>query len=183
MSADAHAVVEGMREHPANATIQRKACARLLDLTPSVESAEFQRIQRENGEAWKEMDRKYRELASAGVIDVVCQAISTQPAEVAATGCRILRFLARIDANMVQIAALGGIETLLKAMEEHPAHSVVQEEACAALLNLGTSNRDMQQRIKRAGAAEQVGRAMAASNATDDTKKWGQILLDRLANT
>jgi len=93
-----------MREHPANAAIQRKACARLLDLTPSVQGAEFQRIRCETG-------------------------------------------------------------------------------ACAALLNIGTSNRDRQQRIKRAGAAEQVGRAMAASNATDDTKKWGQMLLDRLANT
>jgi len=264
-------VVERMREHPTNATIQQQACARLLNLTPSVGDAAFQRILSEDGEAWKEMDRKYRELASAGVIDVVCQAISTQPAEVAATGCRILRFLARSRDNQAQIAglggiealvtvmkehwhpahagvqeeacatlrnltvnadnrgkiaaqwgieallkamdehpahagvqeqacwalrnlaanadiqvniaALGGIEALLKAMEEHPAHAGVQEQACAALLNIGTSNRDRQQRIKRAGAAEQVGRAMAASNATDDTKKWGQMLLDRLANT
>ena len=74
-SAEARAVVEGMREHPANAAIQRKACARLLDLTPSVEGAEFQRIRGENGGEWMEMDRKYRELASAGVIEVVCQGI------------------------------------------------------------------------------------------------------------
>ena len=98
--ADAGAIVEAMREHPASAAIQRKGCARLLDLTPSVESAEYQRIRGENGGEWMEMDRKYRELASAGVIDVVCQALSTQPAEVAATGCRILVFLARSDANL-----------------------------------------------------------------------------------
>ena len=94
-SAGARAVVEAMREHPAHAAIQRKGCARLLDLTPSVEGAEFQRIWGENGGERMEMDRKYRELASAGVIDVVCQALSTQPAEVAATGCRVLTFLAR----------------------------------------------------------------------------------------
>ena len=85
--------------------------------------------------------------------------------------------------NKVKVAALGGIQALLKAMDEHPESVDVQEQACAALLNIGTSNGDRQQRIKRAGAAEQVGRAMAASNATDDTKKWGQMLLDRLANT
>ena len=97
--------------------------------------------------------------------------------------CAALRNLAAHADSHFKIAALGGIDALLKAMEEHPAHAGMQEEACAALLNMGTSNRDMQQRIKRAGAAEQVGRAMAASNATDDTKKWGQMLLDRLANS
>jgi hypothetical protein len=103
--------------------------------------------------------------------------------EVQEQACWALRNLAANADIQVNIAALGGIDDLLKAMEEHPAHAGVQEQACAALLNIGTSNRDRQQRIKRAGAAEQVGRAMAASNATDDTKKWGQMLLDRLANT
>jgi len=28
---------------------------------------------------------------------------------------------------------------------------------------------------------EHVRRAMAAANATEDTKKWGQVLLDKLA--
>jgi len=92
------------------------------------------------------MDRKYRELASAGVIDVVCQAISTQPAEVAATGCRILRFLARSRDNQAQIAGLGGIEALVTAMKEHPAHAGVQEEACATLRNL-TVNADNRGKI------------------------------------
>ena len=115
-SAGARAVVEAMREHPAHAAIQRKGCARLLDLTPSVEGAEYQRIRGENGGEWTEMDRKYRELASAGVIDVVCQALSTQPAEVAAMGCRILVFLACSHANQVQIARLGGIQALLAGL-------------------------------------------------------------------
>ena len=40
---------------------------------------------------------------------------------------------------------------------------------------------NLQRRIKATGAKDQVRRAMAAANATDDTKKYGQMLLDKLA--
>jgi len=80
----------------------------------------------------------------------------------------------------VQIARLGGIEALLTAMKELPAHPEVQQQACLALYNLSLSPESRAQ-IARLGAEEQVRRAMAAANATEDTKKWGQVLLDRLA--
>jgi hypothetical protein len=159
-SAGARAVVEAMREHPAHAAIQRKGCARLLDLTPSVEGAEYQRILRENGGEWMEMDRKYRELASAGVIDVVCQALSTQPAEVAATGCRVLTFLARSDANLGLIARLGGIEALVTAMQGHATDPGVQEWACRALVNLTVNNAENQVKISNLGGIEAILKAM-----------------------
>ena len=38
-------------------------------------------------------------LASAGVIDVVCQAIPAHSSEVTCAGCRILRLLARDPEN------------------------------------------------------------------------------------
>ena len=82
----------------------------------------------------------------------------------------------------MKIAKLGGIELILKAMKDHPTITGVQEQAYGALLNIGRSNRDLQQRIKRAGAEEEVRRAMAASNATEEVKGIGQELLDRLAN-
>ena len=37
-------------------------------------------------------------------------------------------------------------------------------------------------KISKLGSKDQVRRAMAAANATEDTKKWGQKLLDRLAS-
>ena len=42
---------------------------------------------------------------------------------------------------------------------------------------------NFQQRIKKGGGEEQIRRAMAAANATENTvtKKWGQVLLDKLA--
>ena len=49
------------------------------------------------------------------------------------------------------------------------------------LLIIGWSNKDLQKQIKRAGAEALVSRAMEASNAASETKKRGQMLLDRLA--
>ena len=67
-------------------------------------------------------------------------------------------------------------------MKDHPTIAVVQQQACWALLNIGWSNRDLQQRIKSAGAEQEVRKAMSASNATAKAKEKGQQLLDRLAN-
>ena len=77
-------------------------------------------------------------------------------------------------------ANLGGIEALLKAMKDHPTITEVQQQACAALYNL-SGNAENKVKISNLGAEEHVRRAMAAANATEDTKKWGQWLLDRLA--
>ena len=38
--------------------------------------------------------------------------------------------------NQIKIAALGGIEALLKAMGEHPTHAEVQACTCWAMCNL-----------------------------------------------
>ena len=96
--------------------------------------------------------------------------------------CGALCNLAANPENQVKIAKLGGIELILKVMKDHPTIAGVQEYACYALLHIGWSNRDLQQRIKKEGAEQEVRKAMSASNATADTKKWGQQLLDRLAN-
>ena len=65
-------------------------------------------------------------------------------------------------------------------MKDHPAHPGVQEKACAALLNL-SGNAENKVKIANLGASDPVRRAMAAANATENTKEWGQMLLDRLA--
>ena len=50
-----------------------------------------------------------------------------------------------------------------------------------ALGNIGWSDKALQKSIKDAGAEEMLRAAVARSNATKDTKKWGQKLLDKLS--
>jgi hypothetical protein len=79
------------------------------------------------------------------------------------------------------IARLGSIEAILKAMKELLHRRGVQEQACGALDNLAFNNAENKMKISKLGAKDQVRRAMAAANATENTKKYGQRLLDKLA--
>ncbi len=72
------------------------------------------------------------------------------------------------------------MEAIVQAMGAHRGGEGLQSEGCCALLNLGRSNRDIQQRIKRAGAEEAVQRAMSSPDATALTKESGQELLSLL---
>ena len=173
---DIPALVQIMGRFPAHAGIQAKGCETILSLTPSAVGDEWRAIWGEDGERWKRMDEQYKALASAGVIGVVCRAISIN-ASVAATACRILWFLARSDDNQVKIAEQGGIRALLDAMRNHSSHAGVQEAGCWALLGVGWSNQDLQRQIKEAGGEAAVRSAMSASNATPNTQEMGQALL------
>ena len=82
----------------------------------------------------------------------------------------------------VKIGAEGGVEAIVQAMGGHPGSGVLQRYCCGALGTLGQSNRDIQQRIKRAGAEEAVQRAMASPDAYASTKEQGQALLSVLRN-
>ena len=58
-------------------------------------------------------------------------------AGVQAQACAALNNLAASnDANMVKVAALGGIEAILKAMGTHTHNADVQKQACGALGSL-----------------------------------------------
>ena len=65
-------------------------------------------------------------------------------------------------------------------MREHHANAAVMEQAMRALCNIGWSDEALQKRIKDAGAEPLVRAAVAASDATDVTKKEGQMLLGKL---
>ena len=84
------------------------------------------------------------------------------------------------DANRARIAAAGGIEAVVRVMGEHQANAAVMQDACWALGNIGWSDEALQKRIKDAGAEPLVRAAVAAPDATDNTKKYGQRLLDKL---
>ena len=82
--------------------------------------------------------------------------------------------------NKVLIAKAGGIPLILAALDNHAEHADVAQWACSALCNIGWSDKALQ-KIKDAGAVKLVRAAVGRSDATADTKKWGQQLLTRLA--
>ena len=92
------------------------------------------------------------------------------------------RPLIRAAHSPLEIARLGGIQAHVTAIKEHPTHAVVQEEACGTLLTLAAGDDENRAQITGGGGGEeQVRRAKAAANTTENTKKWGQMLLNRLA--
>jgi hypothetical protein len=102
---DVASIVNGMLKFSDDEAVQKAACRSLLNLTPSVEGDEYQKIRSQDGEAWAQMQREYRALASAGVLNRVRRAISVPSAEVACAGCRILKLLARDDKNQRKIGS------------------------------------------------------------------------------
>ena len=102
---DVASIVNGMLKFSDDEAVQKAACRSLLNLTPSVEGDEYQKIRSQDGEAWAQMQREYRALASAGVVDEARRAIFAHSAEIASAGCRILRLLARDDENRHKIGA------------------------------------------------------------------------------
>ena len=72
-----------------------------------------------------------------------------------------------------------GIEAVVAAMKAQKVSVPVQEYACLALWSLAAQG-SLRQRIKTAGGVECVKHAVNASNATADTKSWGNDLLDKL---
>ena len=94
--------------------------------------------------------------------------------------CWALSKLVYVGHNSAAVAAAGGIEALVRVMGEHQANAAVMENACFALYNIGRSDEALQKRINDAGAEPLVRAAVAAPDATDATKEYGQKLLDKL---
>ena len=63
------------------------------------------------------------------------------------------------------------------SMKQHPTFPAVRR-AGRCSTSPSTENKV---KISALGVWERVGRAMGAANATENTKKWGQELLNRLA--
>jgi hypothetical protein len=130
-----------------------------------------------------EVPDKAAAVVKAGGIEAVLAAGAKHcgSAQVAEQVCSVLRILAyHGDENEAAVAAAGGIEAVVRALGEHQANAAVMEEACGALFNIGWSDQALQKRIKDAGAEPLVRAAVAAPDASEDTKEEGQELLDRL---
>ena len=157
------ALLEAMSAHTSNADVQHYGCGALFILALN--------------------DSNQVKIAKEGGIKALLEAMSahTSNANVQHHGCWALLNLAMNDNNQVKIAEEGGIKAVLEAMSAHTSNANVQHQGCGALLNIGSSMRENQKLIKDAGGEGAVKRAMEASNATSDTKKNGQALLDRLS--
>ena len=118
--------------------------------------------------------------AAVAVVRVMGEHHAT--AAVMEAACGALTNLAKLDDDqaLARIAAAEGIEAVVRVLGEHQANAAVMEAACGALFNIGWSDEALQKRIKDAGAEPLVRAAVAAPDATDDTKEEGQMLLAKL---
>jgi len=84
-------------------------------------------------------------------------------------------------ARTAQIIALGGMERMIMAMDNHPDGGLgVCYEAVSALQRMSLAGQEAQERLAALGVAARVRAAMAAPDVSEYTTKNGQQLLDVL---
>jgi len=88
--------------------------------------------------------------------------------------------LAHNDDNQVKIAALGGIQAILKAMGAHADNAEVQEEACGALKSLAANSAN-KVKIATLGGVEAIHNAMGAHPDVDGVQEQACGALYNLA--
>lgn len=138
---DAVAVLRVMAAHPFEEGIQRTGCRAILKLMPCTEAAEYRAVAEHGGAAWLSLQREYRSLARAGVMEGVLAAAAAHrdSAEVQEDMCRVVLCLSR---PAVELGEAGGewdkVGAVMAAMGAHAGHEEVQEVACGALRNLAS---------------------------------------------
>jgi len=143
------------------------------------------------------------QIARAGGIEQVLAAMAAHQmaVELQQEACWALRNLAADDNVAAKIAESGGIERVVAAMVANPSAVEVQKCACGMLVILSQKKRSVWcmlfdvflsgtfsagervvhvRRIKTAGGVECVLQAIVATDAAEDTKKWGRQLLNDL---
>ena len=80
------------------------------------------------------------------------------------------------------IAAAGGVEAVLRAMEAHAEAATVLEKACFVLAALAFENSPIQGAIVAAGGLVAVVRALGTHSAEVKVQEWGLRALYNLAN-
>lgn len=105
-----------------------------------------------------------RSFGEAGVCEVVVPTMRAFPAEasVAAEGCWSIRNLAIDDGLAALLASFEACSAVVTAMASFPAHRATQEQAAAAIVNLGGNNRELKRALATAGATGAVLSAMRA---------------------
>jgi hypothetical protein len=139
------AIVSGMKEHPADESIQELGCAALRNLGSGADAATKAGI------------------SAGGGILVVVHAMRRHKAAPAVQeqGLRALRNLAK-DSTGNKVAIAGTVPVIIEAMANHGAVEAVQREGCATLRNLSVSA-DNQVAIAACGGVPAITSALAAS--------------------
>lgn len=142
------AVVNAMRNHPNEPTVQGKACSAFIALSPA--------------EGLREVS-----FAASGAITSIVTAMKTHlhDATIQEEACKALQSIiaAGGSESATVVACVGGFSSLVHALAAHPHDSFVQIEACLAL-ELLTSFYDKYERHEQ---IEQLLQA-AAANYPDD---------------
>lgn len=103
-----------------------------------------------------------RAFGEAGVCEVIVPVMRAFPEEpgVAGEACWSIRNLAIDDSLATILASYEACQAVVGAMSGFPTHRATQEQAAAAIVNLGGNNRDLKRALAAAGATRTVLAAM-----------------------
>ena len=164
-------LLAGLKNHAKDADVVKRACWVLFNLASNNDSNKIL-IEQAGGIYWL-LQALENHAKDAGVVEGACRALANLSDNDDDDQIAIVN-------NKVLIAAADGIPLILAGLNNHAKHAGVGEAVCAALCNIGSSDKALQKTIKDAGAEKSVGTAVRWSGATENTKIWGQKLLDLL---
>ena len=162
------AALAAMSAHAAERAVQAAACGMLASLGD------------DDSPRAKAIRAKFAELGAVARIMGVLDAFP-RDRELVAAAVHVLGLVSTGTAGTAQIIALGGIERVLMAMDNHPDGGRGVCNRAVFFLNITSlSSPEATQRLVALGAAARVRGAMAAPDAYALTTKFGQELHDRL---
>jgi len=162
------ATLAAMSAHAAERAVQAAACGMLASLGD------------DDSPRAKAIRAKFAELGAFARVMGVLDAFP-RDRELVTAAFQVLAVNSMNTAGTAQIIALGGIERVLMAMDNHPdGGRGVCYNAVYILSVMSLTSPEATQRLAALGAAARVRAAMAAPDAHALTTKFGQELLDRL---
>ena len=120
------------------------------------------------------------ERGGIAALNAALDAFDSDPAIVRAVLRALANVMADNPANMAAVITASGIERFAELLQRFPDDAGLQEWAVSALFNLSFAGPAAQERLKALGVETPVRAAMERPDATADTKKWGQKLLNKL---
>mmetsp|Transcript_55637 Transcript_55637/g.156635 ORF Transcript_55637/g.156635 Transcript_55637/m.156635 type:complete len:405 (-) Transcript_55637:98-1312(-) len=166
-------MIQTMCAHPGEACVQEAGCAALAAQAsncPANQSA----------------------IAAGGGIALIVQAMLMQPsaARIQEEGCKALCYLTLMQnvglcrpnaVNQRQVAELGGVEVIIKAMGAHVRSAALQQYGCSALMSVVFDHCECQAQALDSGGISAVLRAMDEHPCEPIVQKNGCYALGALA--
>eukprot|EP00742_Colponemidia_sp_Colp-10_P002373 GILJ01002530.1.p1 GENE.GILJ01002530.1~~GILJ01002530.1.p1 ORF type:complete len:385 (+),score=57.92 GILJ01002530.1:270-1424(+) len=143
-------VLNAMRTHVDNATVQEEACKTLVVLARPLGGAEGKSfVGRED------ILTNVNAIGQQGGVHLVLEAMKNHPhsAVVQANGCWALVNLALVTNHKILIVEQNGVSLILNAMRNHPNEAEVQYRACFVLVNLAIPEANKSMIVDQGGIA------------------------------